>query len=372
MQILIDINKLNGIAGSLKNGTILLLRDMHAFSANHGTDYFKELFSNFIVKSIEIPSELPSVSLLSKIHEQVGSFAPEIIIGFGGGTVLDICKLMKVILSIGCTAATIRNAPADFTSSIPICAVPTTAGTGSEATQFAVLYENKVKYSISNSQLRPDYVVLDPSLVMTMPVSLAVSTGFDAFSQAIESYWSVRSTEESQAYSVESLELIKHHFIDSVTAPTIDSRKAMQKAAYLSGQAINIAQTTAAHAISYPLTSYFGIPHGLAVFLLLPSIFEFNSQVKDSDCIDTRGTLFVKQSINRLAAILECNTTDTRKTLERYFEIFSIPRMLSAYGIHSSDHIQCILDNGFNPQRMKNNPRKIDSTILENILKGIL
>jgi alcohol dehydrogenase class IV len=291
----------------------------------------------------------------------------------GGGTVLDTGKMINILFSYTCKASDLVGFKSTGRTFIPMVALPTTAGTGSECTHFAVLYRDMVKYSVADPGLVPDYVILAPELTLSMPKMLAVHTGFDALAQAIESYWSINATDESKGYAREALSLIRQRFTVSVQQADFQSRSAMQKAAFLSGKAINIAQTTAAHAVSYPMSSFFGIPHGLAVFLTLPSIYAFNGGVSDADCTDPRGVAYVQQVMAELGEMIGGNdTTGAAEILRSYLNAFSIDSRLSAYGIADEQAINRILDHGFNPQRMKNNPRRITRQDLSALLREIL
>src|SRR5262249_51347864 len=138
---------------------------------------------------------------------------------------------------------------------LPLVAIPTTAGSGSEATPFAVLYVGHVKHSIAGPAMLPDVAIVDPSLTDSMSPALTAVTGMDAFSQAVESYWCIHSTERSKAYARRAIALVLEHLEVAVTAPREENRRAMSKAAHLAGRAIAITKTTGAHALSYPLTS---------------------------------------------------------------------------------------------------------------------
>src|SRR5207248_4789041 len=126
------------------------------------------------------------------------------------------------------------------------------------------------KYSVCHEFLLPDIAIVDPILTHKMSPRLTAITGMDALSQAIESYWSIHSTEESKGYAREAIRIIVDQLPKAVNEPTNDSRLAMARASHLAGKAINVTRTTAPHALSYALTSRFGVPHGQAVSLTLP------------------------------------------------------------------------------------------------------
>ena len=186
----------------------------------------------------------------------------DIIVAIGGGSVIDFAKGFRYY----------------STRNVKLVAVPTTAGTGSEATQFAVVYVDGVKTSLDDKSVLPEYSIVDSSFVENNPKYLKACTAMDAFCHAIESFWAAKSTPLSRQYAKESILLCKENIVDYVN--TNDSKSAfnMMLASNLSGKAINISRTTASHALSYKITSDYGIPHGHAVALTISNLFEFNTK----------------------------------------------------------------------------------------------
>ena len=122
----------------------------------------------------------------------------------------------------------------------------------------------------------------------------------------------------------------------------------MAEAAHLAGKAINITKTTAAHAVSYPITSFFNIPHGYAVGLTLPSFLVYNSNVTERDVLDQRGTDYVRQTISEIVGFLgQSNVTDAKQTLDDLMQEIGLKTRLSSLGIKSEKDIELIIENGF-------------------------
>lgn len=186
------------------------------------------------------------------------------IVAIGGGSVMDIGKSI-----VYRCIATGRKTPL-------LIAVPTTAGSGSEATHFAVVYDQGKKQSWIHPDMLPAVVILDEELTFSLPAFQTAVSGFDVLCQAVESYWNKNASEVSRQYATESIQLWQEHILDVIHQPTPFSRKQMLKAAHLAGQAINITRTTGPHALSYYLTSNFGVPHGQAVAFFLPVFFIYN------------------------------------------------------------------------------------------------
>jgi alcohol dehydrogenase class IV len=284
----------------------------------------------------------------------------DIIIGIGGGTVMDIAKSISILATQqGDLEEFIKEKTSLRERQIPSIMIPTTAGTGSESTHFSVIYINKIKYSLADESLLPDFVILDPVFTENLSPYITACTCMDALCQAIESFWSTNSTEESRIYSKQAIELIMPSIIKNVNDPDMISRKKMLIASNLAGKAINIAKTTAAHAVSYPMTSYFNIPHGHAVALTLPYFIDFNNDIFLENLQDSRGVKFVKDRMSELFIILKVKTADKAK--DKFLSIMkgiNLEIKLSKLGVNK-DNIDIIIKNGFNPQRMKNNPKLV-------------
>ena len=186
------------------------------------------------------------------------------IVAIGGGSSIDTAKCVKYLNRMD----------------IPIMAVPTTSGTGSEATHFAVAYKNGEKHSIAYERLLPDFVVLQPDVLKTLPIYQKKCTMLDALCQAIESWWSRRATNESIEYSKKAIKLILDN-MESYLKNENEGNKNMLLASNYSGKAINITTTTAPHAMSYKFTSLYNLPHGHAVALCLPKVWKHMKNFDD-------------------------------------------------------------------------------------------
>lgn len=194
------------------------------------------------------------------------------IVSVGGGSCIDVAKIIKLSNNseINSVVPTFKQ---DYKySDIKHICIPTTSGTGSESTRHAVLYLDGVKQSISSPSIIPDYVILCPKLITTVPEYQKKATMMDALCQCIESLWSRKSTKESRKYALTSLKLLKNNY-KNYLENDLNAISNVQVAANLSGKAINISETTAAHAMSYKLTSIYKIPHGHAVAICMNAIF---------------------------------------------------------------------------------------------------
>ena len=234
-------------------------------------------------------------------------------------------------------------------------AIPTTAGTGSEATHFAVVYVDGEKYSLAAPSLLPDYAVVDWKLTTSLPRRMTVATGLDAFCQAIESIWAVAANDESLAYAIEAARLAFENLPVAANSPTPTARQAMSRASYLAGKAINITKTTAPHALSYFLTSRYGVPHGMAVACTLASLLEYNAAVTDDDCADPRGAIAVRQRLELILQILGAN--NIREARSKIDELLSQLESPSLVEIVDLSGVAAVVDSA-NLERLSNNPRR--------------
>ena len=191
------------------------------------------------------------------------------ILAVGGGSAMDVAKCIKLFATMD--QDTLYLGQPYEENDILLAAIPTTAGTGSESTRHAVIYYNGEKQSISHPSVVPGFVCLIPEVLEGLPVYQKKCTMLDALGQAVESWWSVSATAESIEYSRKAIGLIREYW-----KPYIEEGRYAEEillASNYAGRAINITATTAAHAMSYKLTSLYGIPHGHAVGLCLPEVW---------------------------------------------------------------------------------------------------
>ena len=291
------------------------------------------------------------------------------LVSVGGGSVLDMAKL----INIGYDKKNLKDLATNKTkiSSFgkKLIAIPTTSGSGSEATHFAVVYVGGEKFSVAHPiYMLPNVVVLNPSLTYSMDSYQTALSGIDAFAQAMESYWSVNSTEESKKYSKEALELIIEHLPLAVKYND-NSRDLMLQAANLAGKAINIAKTSGAHAISYILTSKFNIPHGQAVALTLPSWYDFNHNCNEDNINDSRGLNYLRNVMMDMDNIIDARPSENKPSskVKMFIKGIGLETSLSLFKVHPSN-LDAIVDS-INIERLKNNPAKASSIELNRILK---
>lgn len=289
--------------------------------------------------------------------------ACEMIVAIGGGSAIDVAKCIKLYSNMDENQNFLEQEVKE--NSVKLAAIPTTAGTGSESTRFAVIYYKKEKQSISHESIIPDYVILEPELLTSLPLYQKKSTMLDAFCQAIESMWSVHSTPESTEYSKKAIRMIMDGMDDYLTGIPGCNGKIM-KAANLAGRAINITQTTAAHAMSYKITSLFGIPHGHAVALCLPHVWRYMNSHPEN-CVDPRGIGHLERT---LQVIAQCMGVRTSGEAVACFERLLDKMEMNVSQVADDEQLE-LLAESVNPVRLVNNPVRLDKVALLGMYREI-
>ena len=220
----------------------------------------------------------PELDDLDRLVAFCRGFDVSHIVALGGGSVLDAAKVLGVALPCGMDNPLdliFRQKQAQaWNCSLSVTAIPTTAGTGAEVTPFATVWDrvSHKKYSVSGEHVYPTCALLDPELTLDLPFTETMYTGLDAISHALESLWNVNRTPVSQAYATYALELSCWALPAVLQDPQNQGhRSTMQQASLLGGLAISQTRTAIAHSISYPVTIYYGVPHGLACSFTLPA-----------------------------------------------------------------------------------------------------
>ena len=297
----------------------------------------------------------------------------DVILAVGGGSAIDVAKCIKLaVLAAEGNDAIIPphvNTRVQLDGSmIPFIALPTTAGTGSESTHNAVMYYEGTKQTVTNDGILPEYAVIEPSVLQTLPLYQKKCTMMDALCQGIESWWSVNSTEESYEYSRKTIELIMQNWRAYIFDNNAEAAAQIMLAANYSGRAINITQTTAAHAMSYKITSLYGIPHGHAVAVCLPEIWAY--MVRNiSKCIDTRGPEYLVFIFGGIAGAMGCETSE--QSIVKFHGLMNMMELSNPISDNRDFDIK-ELSTSVNPIRLKNNPVFLDKKTIENIYKQIL
>lgn len=311
----------------------------------------------------------PSVSELRALLDELRqtAFIPTVILAIGGGSCMDLAKGVSALLHLpaqstatddGVRAVIRERAYAQEHPFVDIIAMPTTAGTGSEVTKWATIWDgdNRRKLSIDCEPCFAKAAVLIPEWTVGMSPALTLSTGLDALSHAAEAFWSVHRTPLSQALAFTAIQKVHDHLPQTLSNPSsLSLRREMALASLLAGLAFSQTRTTACHSISYPLTMLFGVPHGFAAALTLESVMLRN--------------LISVPDIETISAIFDVDEGlgPWLKSVCRGIQ----PLCLSAFGIMESD-LEPIADLTFTAGRMDNNPIAFTRDEVMDILRECL
>ena len=288
------------------------------------------------------------------------------IMAVGGGSTMDVAKCIKLYASNPGTGKQGEWLESESTpNTIPLLAMPTTAGTGSEATRYAVIYYDGEKQSITSDSIIPESVLFDASALETLPVYQKKATMCDALCHAIESFWSVNSTEESRELSKQAIRGVLM-FMDDYLRNTEEGNIGMLITANKAGKAINITQTTAGHAMCYKITSLFGCAHGHAAILCNRVLYPWMIE-NTNKCIDPRGQKYLNRILDEIGQAMGC--ADAVAGAKKLEEIFN---QLELDVPEATTEQYEVLKTSVNPVRLKNYPIELDRETIDNLYHEIL
>ncbi len=288
------------------------------------------------------------------------------IMAVGGGSAMDVAKCIKAYCRMDGDGADGGFLKQEIRpNGIPFLAMPTTAGTGSEATRYAVIYYDGKKQSVTSESFIPETVLMDPGVLKTLPPYQKKATMCDALCHAVESFWSVNSTEESRQYSRDAIRGVLGH-MDGYLSNTEEGNAGMLMAAHKAGKAINITQTTAGHAMCYKITSLFGCAHGHAAILCDRVLYPW--MVRNTDkCIDPRGPEYLAKTLDEIGQALGC--ADARSGAEKLAGLFERLGLEIPEAVESQYEE---LKTSVNPDRLKNHPIALSTETIDHLYHEIL
>lgn len=322
-----EISKLASIVQTLAPQKIFLVTGKGSYAASGAEEPVTAALAHAEVLHYTDFGALPLDEDVQKGVAAYTAFAPGLVIAVGGGHIMDSAKVVNFLAG-----------------KKPLIAIPTTAGTGSESTQFAVVYKDGVKTSLESPNMLPTYAIVDPELALSVPKDVALPSALDALCQAIESLWSNKATDTSRAYAQQALALIWPNIVPAIEKRDPFAITALAMGAHLAGKAINISKTTACHAFSYGLTYRFGVPHGIAVALFLPGVWVYNGFTCPDPSITEEG---IKALLGR----------------------FGITN-LSSFGVTAADIPSLAAE--VNVERLGNNPHAISEKDISHFYSEIL
>ena len=290
------------------------------------------------------------------------------ILAVGGGSSIDVAKCIKLYCQMSRSKLYLEQDYKD--TGVKLIAIPSTAGTGSESTRYAVIYYEGQKQSVTHDSIIPNVSILEPKVLKTLPLYQKKCTMLDALCQGIESWWSVNSTEESYEYSRKAIELIMANWRKYIFESDDEAAANIMLAANYGGRAINITQTTAAHAMSYKITSLYQLPHGHAVAVCLPEIWTYMVNHMDQ-CLDPRGSEYLKGIFLDISKAIGCeNPKEAIGTFRQMMSELEMAHPTAEPGHRTSD-IE-LLSTSVNPVRLKNNPIKLNEETIHSLYEVIV
>ena len=336
---------------------LLVVHGKKSYTTSHGNELIFHVLRKHII-SVAYFSDFSSNPRNEDVQtgaDVVRTFKPDAIVAVGGGSAMDVAKLVRYAAEM---------------PQVPLVAIPTTSGTGAEVTQFAVCYVDGKKESIDHADILPEYSILIPALTMANNRYLTACTGFDALAQAMESYWNIHSTKESELYAVEAIRMLW----DSLNRFSVDPdscmhdynwREQMMYGAHLAGEAINITRTTAPHAMSYVLTSKYGYPHGHGVALTFPYFFEKNIRCTKDECLVVNYEEYVAR-MRSLVQLIDWSMHDNL-----FVKMKKFVNILGLGYDAARPYTPIVVERGVNLQRAGNNPMKLSEQIIKEAVASI-
>lgn len=297
----------------------------------------------------------------------------DIIIAVGGGSAIDVAKCIKLAFlakegNASLIPPIVNTRVECDGKKLPFIAIPTTAGTGSESTHNAVMYYEGAKQTVTNDGVLPDYAILEPSVLKTLPLYQKKCTMMDALCQGIESWWSVNSTEKSYEYSRKTVELIRDNWRKYIFENDDEAAAQIMLAANYGGRAINITATTAAHAMSYKITSLYKLPHGHAVAVCLPEIWEYMIHHMDK-CLDKRGQEYLNKIFDNIAQTMGVDTPT--EAISVFRNMMKEMKMANPVSDRLPSDI-LLLTSSVNSIRLRNNPVGLDEETINYLYNRVV
>ena len=276
------ISRLGALAGEIGTRRAIVVSDPGIIAAGHTQRGIDALVAVGIETHLfEGVHENPTTEDVERGAAFARRYEPELIVGLGGGSSMDCAKGINFVHTNGGSMKDYWGVGKALKQMLPMIAVPTTAGTGSEAQSFALISDAKthVKMACGDKKASFRFAILDPELTLTQPARVTALTGIDAISHALETYVTKKRNAASCAFSREAWRLLAPNFAKVLSDPTdLEARGGMQLGAYFAGLAIENSMLGAAHALANPITAHFGTPHGQAVGLMLPHVVRFNAE----------------------------------------------------------------------------------------------
>jgi alcohol dehydrogenase len=318
----------------------------------------------------EVQAE-PSAEALDPVVALVQAEHANLVVGLGGGSAIDVAKAAALLAANGGTAYDYFGTDRVKKPGIPVIAIPTTAGTGAEATPNAIFTNtrNQVKEGIISPYMMPEVAIVDAELTLTVPARVTAATGMDALTHAVESYTSVKATPTTDLYAAEAIRLIGRSIRTAVfRGNDLAARSDMALGSLYAGISICNAGTGAIHSMAYPLGGQFHVPHGIANATLLPYVLAWNLQGNVDKFAHIAALL--GESVDGLSPMEAAEKAVAAIT--RLCRDLAIPAHMSEFGVKAED-VRAMAEFAHATRRlMDNNPRNLTVDEVEAIYRAAL
>lgn len=341
---------------------IFLITDADLIKIGLNKSIINELSKSSSVEVFDDVESDPSKKTLIKALDRAKTFKPTGILGFGGGSSMDIAKLVSLLIGTEQNIENIWGVGNAKGPRLPLVLIPTTAGTGSEVTPISIItLEGDQKKGVSSPIILPDLAVLDPELTLNLPRDITAATGIDAMVHAIEAYTSINQNNNpiSKLLAIESLKLLGTSIETAVfDGHNIEARSNMLLGSMMAGQAFANSPVSAVHALAYPIGGIFHIPHGLSNSLILPHVLKFNS-INPKACEQYAFLApFIFKDINlKNNNQIICNEFIER--LEKLSSLLKIPSKLRDIDIPKEACAKMAKESMKQTRLLVNNPREV-------------
>ncbi|OGV65488.1 MAG: hypothetical protein A3K19_10400 [Lentisphaerae bacterium RIFOXYB12_FULL_65_16] len=361
VEILFGDGALARLPERVDTAAVLLVTDPHLAAAGI-TERVRGLLPDREVVVFADVEPNPSVETINRCGRLAGEHKIGCVVGVGGGSSLDTAKAAALVAATGADVAEYLDGKRKVEKhSIPVIAVPTTAGTGSEVTPVSVITwtARHCKQPLVSPYLFPALAIVDPELTYSMPATVTAATGMDALSHGLEAYWSRGAMPVTDALAIGCITRVLPFLGRAVrNGDDREARREMALASLLGGLAFALPKTAAVHACSFPLTSRFGVPHGTACALTLAAFVEFNYPALQGKM----DVLFQCCGVRSLGEF-----ADAVRALHAQV---GLPTRLSQCGVRAED-MDTLVAESFHPN-MRNNPKEVTPHDLTDIYRRLL